>query len=151
VGGLSLGAFVGIAALNSNSSGYSGLLMWEGGMYSTDPTVIELSTKNCSNLNAAISAGIYYEENLPLILKDLVKEGESATISFFGVPQPTVSGTPNWLQLVPDASATRYEFASFRIKRPRLLRCGESGAPLALPDPPPSSRDLRCTGSNHEQ
>ncbi len=117
VGGLSLGAFVGIAAVNGNPSGYSGLLMWEGAMYSTDPTVIELSSQNCSNLNAAISAGIYYEENLPLTLKDLAKEGESATISFFGVPQPTVSGTPNWIQLVPDASATHYEVAWF----PRVL------------------------------
>jgi pimeloyl-ACP methyl ester carboxylesterase len=117
VGGLSLGAFVGIAAVNGNPSGYSGLLMWEGAMYSTDPTVIELSSQNCSNLNAAISTGIYYEENLPLTLKDLAKEGESATISFFGVPQPTVSGTPNWIQLVPDASATHYEVAWF----PRVL------------------------------
>ena len=117
IGGLSLGAIVGIAAVNGNPSGYSGLLMWEGGLYSTDPAVIELSAQNCSNLTAAISAGTYYEEKLPLVLKDLARSGESATISFFGVPQPTVSGTPNWIQLVADSSGTRYEFAWF----PRVL------------------------------
>ena len=72
-----------------------------------------MSAQNCSNLRAAISAGNYYEESLPLALKDLAQSGESATISFFGVPQPTVSGTPNWIQLVADPSATAYEFAWF--------------------------------------
>lgn len=46
LGDLSLGSFVGIAAVVANPSGYSGFLMWEGGMYTTDSTVIELSTRN---------------------------------------------------------------------------------------------------------
>ena len=118
---------IGVAAVNANPSGYSGLLLWEGSVYSTNPAVIALSAQNCSNLRAAISAGNYYEENLPLALKDLAQSGESATISFFGVPQPTVSGTPNWIQLVADPSATALRVCvvseSFRLHH-GLQQCG---------------------------
>ena len=117
IGGLSLGAILGLAAVNANPTGYSGLLMWEGMIYSNHPAVIALAGQNCANLRAAIGGGTYYEENFPLYLKQLAQTGEAATIQFFGVPQPTVSGTPDWMQIVPDPTMTRYEFASF----PRLF------------------------------
>lgn len=49
----------------------------------------------------------------PLTLKDLARTGEAATISFYGVPQPGVSGTPNWIQLVADPTGKHYQFAWF--------------------------------------
>jgi pimeloyl-ACP methyl ester carboxylesterase len=113
VGGLSLGGMIGVAAVNAHPSGYAGLLLWEAALYSAHPDVIALSAQNCTNMSAATASGVYWEENLPLTLKEFAQSGEAATISFFGVPQPTVSGTPNWIQLVPDATGTRYEFASF--------------------------------------
>ncbi len=113
IGGLSLGGMVGVAAVNANPSGYSGLLLWEAGLFSTNPTVIALSTQNCTNLRTAMASGVYWEENLPLALKELAKNGEAATTSFFGVPQPTVSGTPDWIQLVANTALTRYEHAWF--------------------------------------
>ena len=113
IGGLSLGAILGLAAVNANPTGYSGLLMWEGMIYSNNPALIALSAQNCAGLRAAISAGAYYDENTPSLLKQLAQIGEAATIPFFGVPQPALSGTPDWIQLVPDPTMTRYEFASF--------------------------------------
>lgn len=113
IGGLSLGGMVGLAAVNANPSGYSGLLLWEALLYSANPAVIALSTQNCASLRAATASGVYWEENLPLTLKQFAQTGEAATISFFGVPQPAVSGTPNWIQLAADPTRTRYEFASF--------------------------------------
>jgi pimeloyl-ACP methyl ester carboxylesterase len=113
VGGLSLGGFLGVAAVNANPSGYSGLLLWEAAPYSTDPVAVAMNAQNCANVRAAIASGLYWEENLPLSLKDLARNGEAATISFFGVPQPGVSGTPNWIQLAADPTLTHYQFAWF--------------------------------------
>jgi pimeloyl-ACP methyl ester carboxylesterase len=113
IGGLSLGGMVGVAAVNANPSGYSGLLLWEALLYSANPAVTTLSTQNCANLRSTTASGVYWEENLPLTLKQFAQTGEAATISFFGVPQPAISGTPDWIQLAADSTRTHYAFARF--------------------------------------
>jgi pimeloyl-ACP methyl ester carboxylesterase len=113
VGGLSLGAFVGVAAVNANPSGYSGLLLWEGAPYTTDPTAIEMNRQNCANLTATIRSGVYWDVDFAPFLKSLAQNGEAATITFFGVSQPAIAGLPTWIQLVADPSGTHYRFASF--------------------------------------
>jgi pimeloyl-ACP methyl ester carboxylesterase len=111
VGGLSLGGGVGLAAVNAHPSGYAGLLLWEAMLYSENPVVNALSTPTCSNLRTAIANGAYSEENLGPLLKQLAQGGETATIQFYGVPQP--NSVPNWIQLATDTTGIRYHFASF--------------------------------------
>ena len=112
IGGLSLGGMLGVAAVNARPSGYAGLLLWDAILYSADPVVVDLNTANCAALTGAIGAGIYYEEGLPNIVKQLTRTGEAAAVEFFGTAQPAL-GTPTFTQLVADSTHSRFEFAFF--------------------------------------
>jgi pimeloyl-ACP methyl ester carboxylesterase len=139
IGGLSLGGILGVAAVDADPSAYSGLLLWEAILYSADPTIRTLNMPNCTNVRDAIAAGVYYDE-FPNQLKQLAQAGEAATLQFFGNPQPALF-SPNWIQLVPDATHTRFKFASFprvyefvlafdnivSLALVRDLQCGFSG------------------------
>jgi pimeloyl-ACP methyl ester carboxylesterase len=112
IGGLSLGGMLGVAAVNANPAGYSGLLLWDAILYSADPTIIGLNNAVCAQVNDAITAGIYFEEALPKLLKQLAQMGEAGAVQFFGNPQPAL-GAPNFIQLVADEAHTQFQFASF--------------------------------------
>jgi hypothetical protein len=98
--------------VDADPSAYSGLLLWDAILYSADPTIRALNMPNCTNLRNAIASGVYYDEGLPNLLKQLAQAGETATLQFFGNPQPAVF-SPNWIQLVPDATHTQFKFAYF--------------------------------------
>jgi pimeloyl-ACP methyl ester carboxylesterase len=112
IGGLSLGGMLGVAAVNARPSGYSGLLLWDAILYSADSVIVDLDTATCAALTGAIAAGIYYEEGLPNVVKQLTRAGEAAAVQFFGTVQPAL-GTPTFTQLVADSTHSRFEFASF--------------------------------------
>ena len=116
VGGSSLGAGVGFAAVNARPDGYSGLLAWDTIMYSTDPGVVAVNTENCAQLNAQIANGGVYDEMTPSFLKQAVTLGEAFCTQVFGSPNPQ-GGTPTATLLAPDATHTQFEFAHF----PRLV------------------------------
>jgi pimeloyl-ACP methyl ester carboxylesterase len=112
IGGLSLGGMLGVAAVNARPSGYSGLLLWDAILYSADRVIVDLNSASCAALTGAIAAGIYYEEGLANVVKELTRTGEAAAVQFFGTAQPAL-GTPTLIQIVADATHSRFEFAFF--------------------------------------
>ncbi|HJZ80449.1 MAG TPA: hypothetical protein VKD91_08885 [Pyrinomonadaceae bacterium] len=112
IGGFSLGGMLGIAAVNANPSGYSGLLVWDAMLYSEYPAVVALNTSLCANLNGALAAGFYFDEGLPNNAKFVVSLGELPTTQVFGSPTPTL-GTPTFTLVAPNETFTALKFSSF--------------------------------------
>jgi hypothetical protein len=75
IGALSIGGMLGVVAVNSNPSGYCRLRLWVAILSAADPVITSLNTVNCANLNGTIAAGIYYEEGLTDLVKQLVQMG----------------------------------------------------------------------------
>ena len=61
VGGASLGGILAIAVVNAHPADYAGALVWEGMLYSLDPTVQAMNTAYCAGLEAQLIAGIYFD------------------------------------------------------------------------------------------
>ncbi|MEW6057467.1 MAG: hypothetical protein AB1540_12715 [Bdellovibrionota bacterium] len=62
VGGFSLGAIAALATINAHPNDYKGLLLWEGSLYTTDPAVIQRNAQFCAQMEGALSAGVYYDD-----------------------------------------------------------------------------------------
>lgn len=74
VGGFSLGAVQTIAAVNRHPTRYAGALVWDGNLYATDAASQAQAQAVCDNAQAAISSGLYWDEQtLPFfkLLSDL--------------------------------------------------------------------------------
>lgn len=112
IGGLSLGGMLGVASVNAKPSGYSGLLLWDAMLYSTDPSIAGLNAAICSQLNGAIAAGIYYDESLPNGAKQVAQLGEFVTVQVFGSPTPSL-GTPTFTNLRPTILTRSLSFHLF--------------------------------------
>ena len=112
VGGFSLGGMLGVAAVNANPSGYSGLLLWDSILYSEDPAVVALNAGVCAQFKGAIEAGVYYNEELANGVKFVASQGEFLTTQVFGSPIPAL-GTPTFTILAPDETHTALKFSSF--------------------------------------
>lgn len=117
IGGLSLGSMLGVAAVNAAPSDYTGLLLWEGIMFSTHPEIVTLNTANCNQDKADIAAGIFFNEGLSGVAKTAVNSGEEASAHLFGDPNPFF-GTPTFITAVANATRTQFVYSSFaRLKR----------------------------------
>lgn len=68
IGGLSLGAMVTIAAINTHPSYWTAAFIWEGGLYSADPSTVLLNTAHCADANSQLAAGVYMGPTAPFIL-----------------------------------------------------------------------------------
>jgi pimeloyl-ACP methyl ester carboxylesterase len=112
IGGFSRGGMLGVAAVNANPSGYSGLLLWDAILYSENPVVAAFNAGICSGHTANLAAGNYFNEFLPALVKRVTPISEVASLQFFGNPAPGL-GTPTLIQLVPNSTRTAYEFASY--------------------------------------
>ncbi len=70
--GLSRGAMMTIAAVNSSPEDYSGAVVWEGMLHSDDPAVLALNAPVCAQLTAALAAGIYADVQTVPVLKAVI-------------------------------------------------------------------------------
>lgn len=70
VGGLSLGSMLSIVAVNKKPNGYSGAILWEGGLYYAPP-VSDLFTDVCTAFQTSWNSGIYYDDEAYPFLKAL--------------------------------------------------------------------------------
>lgn len=68
IGGLSLGAMTSAAAVNSNPTGYAGLLFWEGVLYSADLNTTVGNTVNCTQAQTELSLGFYNNPTMASLL-----------------------------------------------------------------------------------
>lgn len=73
IAGLSRGAMVTIAAVNSTPEDYSGAVVWEGMLYSEDPAVLALNAPVCAQLTAALAAGIYADVQTVPVIKAVIE------------------------------------------------------------------------------
>jgi pimeloyl-ACP methyl ester carboxylesterase len=62
IGGFSLGAMSTVAVINASPNAWSGAILWEGMIYSEDPTVLAANGEVCTSLEAQIAAGGLYDE-----------------------------------------------------------------------------------------
>ena len=95
VGGLSLGAISGIAAVNGNPTGYAGLLAWEGSMVSDDLGVQAHNQVFCGQYSGLLDAGLPIDDmNLPFV-KAVAQLAETAPGDPFALPAPLPPGLTN--------------------------------------------------------
>jgi hypothetical protein len=62
IGGFSLGAMSTLAVLDAEPRGWAGAVLWEGMLYSEDPTVLAANGVVCASLEAQLAAGELWDE-----------------------------------------------------------------------------------------
>ena len=61
IGGLSMGSVTGLAALNAHPNDYAGAILIDGTIHDPDVNVRAVNAGFCSNLEALLAAGVYYD------------------------------------------------------------------------------------------
>lgn len=61
VAGLSLGSIASLASLNAHPNDYAGAILIDGTIYDTNPAVQAINANFCTNFEAMLAAGIYYD------------------------------------------------------------------------------------------
>ena len=112
IGGLSLGAGVGLAAVNANPTGYEGLIYWDSLFYTTDPAILQLNAGNCAFLTSLIDNGIAYEEGAPQGTKFVILHSEELCTQALGSPNPNF-GTPDFRIFAPNDTFTQLKFSDY--------------------------------------
>jgi len=115
VGGWSLGAMSTIAVINSAPHDYSGALIWEGLLYSTDPNVLAADAAMCGAVQEELSAGVYAADAGLFALKSVLAYPPaiadpiliSAVTTPFQSPPASVPGY-TYLAGTPDGTALAY-------------------------------------------
>lgn len=64
LGGFSGGSSAAIAAVNREPHAFSGLLMWEGTLYTTDPAIRARNATFCQQDEARLSSGVFYDASV---------------------------------------------------------------------------------------
>lgn len=62
IGGFSLGAMSTVAVINASPDAWAGAILWEGMIYSENPTILAANGEVCASLEAQIAAGGLYDE-----------------------------------------------------------------------------------------
>ncbi|HEX7774239.1 MAG TPA: hypothetical protein VF435_17570, partial [Pyrinomonadaceae bacterium] len=89
VGGLSMGSIASLAALNAQPNDYAGAILIEGTIHDPDANVRAINANFCSNWEALLAAGVYYDgQSGPGIkaLSQLAQVAPNALTAFPGFP-----------------------------------------------------------------
>ena len=62
IGGFSLGAMSTVAVIDASPDAWAGAILWEGMIYSENPTILAANGEVCASLEAQIAAGGLYDE-----------------------------------------------------------------------------------------
>ena len=94
IGGLSMGSVAAMAAINAQPNDYAGALLIEGTLHDPDPAVRAINTNFCSNFDALLAAGVFYDgQSGPGIkaLSQLAQIAPNAPTVFPGFPPGTTN------------------------------------------------------------
>lgn len=61
LGGASLGGILAVAVVNAHPADYAGAIVWEGMLFTPDPTVQAMNQAYCAGLEAQLAAGLTYD------------------------------------------------------------------------------------------
>lgn len=157
VGGFSAGSSAALATVNRAPESFSGLFLYEGTLYTQDPTIVAHNAGACATLEEAIANGVVYDPGFAVFgsvisLADLDPNGESplgafppgttnqqALLGVFSAPPPpgALSPTPGFVRLIADFSTEQFVYSN----QDRLTAIGpmfDNYGPL------PALRDLAC-------
>ena len=84
MGGFSLGAITTLAAVNARPDAYSGAIVWEGTLYSENPSVLAANGATCASTTAALAAGVTVDNQTGPLLQD----PRTARLGRSGRPEP---------------------------------------------------------------
>jgi pimeloyl-ACP methyl ester carboxylesterase len=94
IGGLSMGSVAATAAINAQPNDYAGALLIEGTIHDPDPAVRAINANFCSNFDALLAAGVFYDgQSGPGIkaLSQLAQIAPNAPTVFPGFPPRTTN------------------------------------------------------------
>ena len=94
IGGLSMGSVAAMAAINAQPNDYAGALLIEGTLHDPDPAVRAINANFCSNFDALLAAGVFYDgQSGPGIkaLSQLAQIAPNAPTVFPGFPPGTTN------------------------------------------------------------
>jgi hypothetical protein len=89
IGGLSAGSIAAMAAINAQPNDYAGAILIEGTLHDPDANVRAINANFCSNWEALLSAGVYYDgQSGPAVkaLSQLAQVAPNAPTVFPGFP-----------------------------------------------------------------
>ena len=94
VGGLSMGSIAAMAAINAQPNDYAGAILIEGTIHDPDPNVRAINANFCSNFDAMLAGGVFYDgQSGPGIkaLSQLAQIAPNAPTVFPGFPPGTTN------------------------------------------------------------
>lgn len=113
IGGLSLGAMTATAAINQNPNAYSGAIIWEGTLYTTNPVLRSNYQTLCDQFNGMIASGAVFDDQTGPLVQTLTflaqtdpngpspfpffppgTTNRQAYVGFFALPQSGPPSTP---------------------------------------------------------
>ena len=89
IGGLSMGSIAAMAAINAQPNDYAGAILIEGTIHDPDANVRAINANFCSNWEALLAAGVYYDgQSGPVIkaLSQMAQVAPNALTVFPGFP-----------------------------------------------------------------
>lgn len=78
IGGLSMGSVASMAALNAQPNDYAGAILIEGTLHDPDPAVRAINTNFCTNFDALLGAGVFYDGQSGPGIKALSQAAQAA-------------------------------------------------------------------------
>jgi pimeloyl-ACP methyl ester carboxylesterase len=99
IGGLSMGSVTALAALNAYPNDYAGAILIDGTIYDPDANVRAVNAGFCSNLEALLAAGVYFDgQNGPAFkaLNQAAQAAPNAPVVFPGFP-PGITNHQAWV------------------------------------------------------
>ena len=157
VGGLSMGSITALAAINAQPNDYAGALLIEGTIHDPDPNVRAINANFCSNFDAMLAGGVFYDgQSGPGIkaLSQLAQIAPNAPTFFPGFPPGTTNHQAFVLALstpavTPLSPRPGYFNVAGSVTEDRFLFANESlvhGSLATFFDyiPIRSLRDLNC-------
>jgi pimeloyl-ACP methyl ester carboxylesterase len=89
IGGLSMGSIAAMAAINAQPNDYAGAILIEGTLHDPDATVRAINANFCSNWDALLAGGVFYDgQSGPAVkaLSQLAQAAPNAPTVFPGFP-----------------------------------------------------------------
>lgn len=142
IGGESLGSFAAIATLNANPKDFTGAILLDAAPYDTNEEVRRVNREFCSQLDAKLASGTYYDgTTLPgfRVLVDLANNApkapsqipglppgltnHQALVALLGAPNTTpTQPRPNYFLVAGNAAEDRFLFSDDALVRNTLGR-----------------------------
>lgn len=134
-GGASLGSILAIAVANADPGRYDGVILYEGMLFSPDPSVRALNQAYCAQGEALLAGGVFFDGAGSNVVKMLGRQADlapvgltpiplfppfltnrQALVGFFAAPPPgpVTLPVPGYIFMAGDPVAGEFDFASTR-------------------------------------